>query len=82
MLYIILFIICVAVELSPKINTENHIKKIALGFVMVGCIVQWSGHSSPFIPIGIAAYLFANLCTAYCIKPKRRSSDNETDIRA
>lgn len=75
MLYIILLVICIAVELSPRINTENHIKKIALGFVMVGCIVEYSGHHSHFIEIGIAAYLFANLCTAYCTKPKRRSID-------
>lgn len=75
MLFIILFIICVAVELSPRINTDNNIKKIAIGFVMVGAIVEYSGKDSPFIEFGIAAYLVANLYTAYCSNPKRRAND-------
>lgn len=75
MLFIILFIICVAVELSPRINTDNNVKKIAIGFVMVGAIVEYTGRDSMFIEFGIAIYLLANLITAYCTKPKRRAVD-------
>jgi hypothetical protein len=75
MLYILLLIICVAVELSPRINTDNNVKKIAIGFVMIGAIVEYSGKPSIFIEIGIAVYLLANLFTAYCSKPKRRAAD-------
>jgi len=75
MLFIILFLVCLAVELSPKINTDNNIKKIAIGFVMVGAIVEYTGRESPFIEIGICAYLAANLITAHLSNPKRRVAD-------
>lgn len=75
MLYLALFGACIAVELSPKIYTDNILKKISIGFIAVGALVEFAGHDSIFIDIGILAYLVANICTAYCSKPKRRSAD-------
>lgn len=75
MLATVLFIVCLLVELSPRINTENHFKKIGIGFVMVGALVEMAGHESPFVEVGIVLYLIANLCTAYCTKRRRRAND-------
>ena len=75
MLYLALFGACIAVELSPKIHTDNILKKIAIGFIAVGALVEYVGRESIFIEIGILSYLIANLCTAYCFNPKRRSAD-------
>jgi hypothetical protein len=75
MLYLALFGACIAVELSPKIHTENILKKIAIGFIAVGALVEFYGRNSVFIEVGILVYLVANLATAYCSNPKRRSVD-------
>lgn len=75
MLYLALFSVCIAVELSPKIHTDNILKKIAIGFIAVGALAAYDGHHTPFINVGILVYLTANLCTAYCFKPKRRKAD-------
>ena len=75
MLYLTLFGACIAVELSEKINTENIIKKVGIGFIAVGALVEFAGRDSVFIEIGVLTYLAANICSAYCTKRKRRESD-------
>ena len=75
MLYLAIFAACIAVELSPKIHTDNILKKIAIGFIAVGSLVEYVGRDSPFIEVGILIYLVANICTAYCTRPKRRVAD-------
>lgn len=75
MLYLALFGAAMAVELSYKINTENILKKIGIGFIAVGALVEFAGRESLFIEIGILVYLFANICSAYCTNRKRRSAD-------
>lgn len=75
MLYLALFCVCIAVELSPKIHTDHILKKIAIGFIAVGALAAYDGSPTPFINIGILIYLLSNLCTAYCFKPQRRKAD-------
>ena len=75
MLYLALFGACIAVELSPKIHTDNILKKIAIGFIAVGSLVEYVGRESIFIEVGILIYLVANISTAYISNPKRRSAD-------
>lgn len=75
MLYLALFGACIAVELSPKIHTDNILKKIAIGFIAVGALVEYVGRDSIFIEVGILIYLVANISTAYISNPKRRSID-------
>lgn len=75
MLYLALFGACIAVELSPKIHTDNILKKIAIGLIAVGALVEFTGRDSVFIEVGILTYLAANLCVAYCTKPRRRKVD-------
>lgn len=75
MLYLALFAACIAVELSIKISTENILRKIAIGFIAVGALVEYSGRDSIFIEIGILLYLVTTLITAYISHPKRRMAD-------
>ena len=75
MLYLLLFAVCIAVELSEKVNTDNLFKKVAIGFIAVGALFGLAGKTTVFIDIGILLYLTANLCTAHLVNPKRRSVD-------
>lgn len=75
MLYLALFAVCIAVELSIKISTENILRKVAIGFIAVGSLVEYAGRDSTFIEIGILIFLVASLITAYIVKPTRRSYD-------
>lgn len=75
MLYLALFGACIAVELSPKIHTDNILKKIAIGLIAVGALVEFTGRDSIFIEFGILTYLLTNIINAYHSQPKRRSAD-------
>lgn len=73
--YLALFAVSIAVELSDKVSTENILKKIAIGFIAVGALVEYSGVDSHFIEVGVLTLLAATLLTAYVCKPKRRNDD-------
>ncbi len=75
MLYLMLFIACIAVELSSRINTNNCIKKVGIGFIAVGALVSYAQHSSEFIEVGVLIYLVANIISAYAPGNHRRGGD-------
>lgn len=75
MIFLFLFILCLIIEMSPRIDTDNVIKKVGIGFIMVGSLVELYGNSTPFIIIGIALYLFALLSSAYFGGRSRRTYD-------
>lgn len=80
MLYLTLFCACIAVELSLNINTENIIKKVVIGLIAVGSLVEFTGRDSVFIELGILTYLIANICSAYCTKRQRRADDKQNTL--
>jgi len=75
MIYLLLFTICIAIELSEKVNTDNIIKKIAIGLIAVGALVEYDGHNSLFIEIGILTYLTVSIFSAYFTRKHRRAHD-------
>jgi hypothetical protein len=75
MIYLMLFSACIAVELSERVNTDNVIKKVGIGFIAVGALVEFAGRDSAFVEIGMLTYFTANICSAYLTKRKRRESD-------
>lgn len=75
---ILLFIACIAAELSLKVNTTNVIKKVGIGFIAVGALAQFGGGHSSFVEIGILIYLISNILSAYVLGHTKRKSDNET----
>lgn len=75
MIYFLIFAVCIFAELSPKIDTDNFIKKIGIGFILVGALIGMAGRFSPFIEIGIVFYFVANIFNIYLledIKERRR----------
>lgn len=75
MIYIALFVACIIVELSPRIHTDSVIKKIGIGFIMVGSLVELSGKNSDFVEIGVFVYMASVIFNAYLNLHKRRGSD-------
>ena len=75
MIPLILFILCLLIELSPRINTDNILKKIGVGFIMVGALVDIAGSQSQFIEMGLVIYLVTNLLSAYVFERKRRAGE-------
>ncbi len=75
MIYLLLFTLCIAVELSEKINTDNILKKIGIGFIAVGALIAYAGKINDLVEIGVLIYLSANICSAYCSTRKRRGCD-------
>lgn len=75
MIYLMLFTLCIAVELSEKINTDNIFKKVGIGFIAVGSLLAFSAKHTSFIEIGIIVYLMSNVASAYLSQRKRRATD-------
>lgn len=75
MLYLLLFLACIWLVVSTKINTDNIIKLVGIGFIAVGALVELAGRNSLLIEYGILFYFIANLITAYLGNQKRRYYD-------
>ena len=75
MIYWILFIVCILVELSPRINTDNHVKKIGIGIIAVGALIESYGRHSMLIEMGMIVYFIASILSAYCWRNHRRAAD-------
>lgn len=75
MIYLILFVACIVIEISPRINTDTVLKKIGIGFIAVGSLVEMYGHHSKFIAFGLIMYFMSNILESYYVKYKRRVMD-------
>lgn len=75
MLDLLLFIACIWLVMSEKINTDNIIKLIGIGFIAVGALIELGGKQSNLIEFGVLFYFMANLITAYLGKKNRRYYD-------
>ncbi len=72
MLYLLLFIGCIWVVVSSKINTDNSLKLIGIGFIAIGALTALAGKKSMLIDIGVFIYVWTNLLYAYFGTKKRR----------
>jgi hypothetical protein len=61
LVYILLVILPILAELSPKIPTEGVIKKLWLLMVSVGALVALSGSGADLICYGVLLYLIQTL---------------------
>ena len=80
--YSSLVALCVYMEASTKINTDNILNKIAIGLVMIGALLgiykQCYGlpHQNNLIDYGVFLHFICEL--RFAMKPhKRRASDNK-----
>lgn len=75
MLDLLLFSACIWLVVSEKINTDNILKLVGIGFVAVGSLVEYAGHDKGLVEIGVLLYFSANLIHAYFGSRKRRYYD-------
>lgn len=60
-LYIVFAVLGLYAECSKRINTKNILKKIGFGIIILGCLVQLSGHPNELIEIGAFSYIAADI---------------------
>lgn len=60
-LYILFSVLGIFAECSRRIDTRNIIKKIGLGIIIIGCLVELSGHSNGLIEMGAFAYILSDI---------------------
>jgi lipoprotein signal peptidase len=75
MLYLLLFSVSLALVFSTKINTDNTLKLIGIGFIAVGALASYDKSPSVLIVIGAVLYILSELIVAHFGKHKRRSYD-------
>lgn len=59
--YILFSLIGILAECSKRINTRNILKKVGLGIIILGCLVELSGHENELIEIGAFSYIAADI---------------------
>jgi uncharacterized membrane protein YhhN len=74
-IYILIFVASAIIEISDRCNTKNAFKKIGLGFVMVGCLLNLSHRPNEMLAIGLCLFLAAELTHAYLHRKNRRAHD-------
>lgn len=60
-LYVIFAVLGLFAECSKRIDTRNILKKIGLGIIILGCIVELSGHTNELIELGAFSYILADI---------------------
>lgn len=63
--YIILCILALYAECSNHIDTTNLFKKIALGIIIIGCILAISGVPNNLIQYAVLPYVGADIWRKY-----------------
>lgn len=80
--YSALIVLCVYMELSNKVNTDNILNKIAIGFVIVGALLKIYAQTEPLphenhlIAIGVFLHFVCEL-RFYHKNFNRRSGDRK-----
>lgn len=79
--YSLLVALCVYMELSSKVNTDNIINKIAIGFIMVGALIKIYAESHTMLEqnhlvcIGIFLHFLCEIRFSHRIN--RRTTDRK-----
>lgn len=60
-LYILFAVLGLWAECSSKIDTRNVFKKVGLAIIILGCLVELSGHLNSLIELGAFSYILADL---------------------
>lgn len=65
--YVLLVLLCFFSEISEKVNTDNIVKKLGLGLIMVGALIRIYTQTHPIMQanhlIAIGAFLY--LCCQF-----------------
>jgi hypothetical protein len=74
LVYILLFILPIIAELSPKIPTEGIIKKLWLAMVSVGALVALGNKGADLICYGVLLYLVQTIYYNLKFHHRRKAS--------
>lgn len=72
MLYLILFLLCITIEFSPHVNTDNIIQKIGIGMIAIGALIEHIGKHNSLIVLGAILYFSVTLYSEYYFKYHRK----------
>ena len=75
MIHLLLFIVCLWMVITKRINTDNPIKLIGIGFIAVGSLIGLAGKNTLLVELGVFLYFIADLIIAYFGCKKRRYYD-------
>jgi hypothetical protein len=65
-IYFIILIVAGIMEFSPRFDTKNFIKKIALMLIILGSIIHLAKRDQPLAEFGLALLLMVELVGSYC----------------
>lgn len=81
LLYLLIILAVSFAEISGKVNTDSGLKKIGLGFIFVGAVMEVAKVHNPLLPIGVLIYFGRNILVSYLNHKKRRANDNHPTAR-
>ena len=64
-IYILIFCGALSLEVSPRCNTRNILKKLRLTLIMLGALLALAHKHNLFIEIGVCSYLIAEITQNY-----------------
>ena len=59
--YLLCAVLGIVVECSEQVNTQNIFKKVGLGVIVVGCLVEFAGHENELFQLGAAMYIMTDI---------------------
>lgn len=80
MLYLSIIAVCVYMEFSSRINTDNVIEKMALGIISLGALIHLCDAHNYLVETGVLLYLISRILSPrlreYFRYHNERRSDN------
>jgi hypothetical protein len=67
-IYFVILVIAGIMELSPKFDTTNFIKKFALMLIIIGALAHLARRDQPIMEIGFSVLLMVELVGSYCYR--------------
>jgi intracellular septation protein A len=76
-IHFIIVLVAGVMELSPRFDTKNFVKKIALMLIILGALASLAKKEQPLIELGLAFYLSVELCGAFMYRTFERRSPRD-----
>jgi hypothetical protein len=76
-IYFIIVLIAGVMELSPRFDTKNFVKKFGLMLIILGALANLARREQPLMEVGLAFYLCVELCGAFLYRTFERRGPRE-----
>jgi hypothetical protein len=71
-IYFVILVVAGIMELSPKFDTKNFIKKFGLMLIIIGALAHLAKKEQPIMEIGFAVFLLVELVGSYAYRTFER----------